>query len=167
MSHNLFKSKTWNLYTENLTQMFGSVQFSSVQLLNCVRLFVTPWTAALPRRIPTLPWRMPGFPVDHQLLELAQTYAHWVSDAIQHLILCCLLLLLPSIFPSTRVFSSESVHHIMWLKYLSLSFSISPSNEYSGLISFKIDCLKSKQLSRIFSNTTVQKHQFFGTQLSL
>ena len=132
--------------------------FSSVQLLNCVRLFVTPWTAAFPRRIPTLPWRMPGFPVDHQLLELAQTYAHWVSDAIQHLILCCLLLLLPSIFPSTRVFSSESVHHIMWLKYLSLSFSISPLNEYSGLISFKIDCLKSKQLSRIFSNTTVQKH---------
>ena len=100
-----------------------------------------PWTAALPFRILTLSWRMPSSPVCHQLPELAQTHAHWVSDSIQHLILCCLLLLLPSIFPSTRIFSSESVHHIMWLKYLSLSSSISPSNEYSGLISFRMDWL--------------------------
>ena len=107
-----------------------------------------------------------------------------------HLILCHPLLLLASIFPSIRVFSSESVLRIRWPKYWSFSFSISPSNEYSGFISFRIDILdllavqgtqessptsqfKSiislalNFLSRIFSNTTVQKHQFFGPQLSL
>ena len=85
----------------------------------------------------------------------------------KHLILCCPFLLLPSISPSIRVFSNESVLHIRWPKYW--SFSISPSNEYSGLISFRTDLisLKSKGLSRVFSNTTIQKHQFFGTQLSL
>ena len=83
-----------------------------------------------------------------------------------HLILCCSLLLLPSIFPSIRVFSNESVLCIRWPKYWSFSFSISPSNEYSGLISFRIS-LQSKGLSRVFCNTTVQKHQFFCAQLSL
>ena len=78
----------------------------------------------------------PGFPV-HQLLDLAQTHVHWVGDAIQHFILCHPLL--PSIFPSIRVFSNESVLHIRWPKYWSLSFTISPFNEYSGLISFRID----------------------------
>ena len=81
-----------------------------------------------------------------------------------HLILCCPLLL-PSVFPSIRLFSSESVFHIRWPKFWSFSFSISPSNEYSGLISFRIS-LQSKGLSRVSSNTTVQKHQFFGAQLS-
>ena len=87
-----------------------------------------------------------------------------------HLILCRPLLLLPSIFPSIRVFSNESVLHIRWPQYWSFSFSISPSNEYSGLISFRIDwfdLLAVQGLSRVFSNTTVQKHQFFGPQLSL
>ena len=87
-----------------------------------------------------------------------------------HLILCRLLLLLPSIFPSITVFSNESVLHIRWPKYWSCSFSISPSNEYSGLISFRIDwfdLLAVQRLSRVFSNTTVQKHQFFSTRLSL
>ena len=70
----------------------------------------------------------PGFPVHHQLLELTQTHVRRVGDAIQYLILCCLLLLLPSIFPSTRVFSNESVLCIRWPKYGSFSFSISPSN---------------------------------------
>ena len=79
----------------------------------------------------------PGFRV-HQLLELAQTHAHQVSDAI-YLILCCPLLLLPSILPSIRVFSNESVFHIRWTKYWSFSFSINSSNEYSGWISFRID----------------------------
>ena len=106
---------------------------------------------------------MPGFPVHHQLLELTQTQVYPVSDTIQpshitnsqsllklmfiesvmssnHLILCHPLLLLPSIFPTIRVFSNESVLHIRWLKYWSFSFSISPSNEYSGLISFRIVC---------------------------
>ena len=82
----------------------------------------------------------PCLPVHHQLSESTQTHVHWVSDAIQPLILCCALLLLPSIFPSIRVFSNESVH-IRWPKYCSFSFSISPSNEYSGLISFRIDRL--------------------------
>ena len=87
-----------------------------------------------------------------------------------HLILCRPLLLLPPIPPSIRVFSNESVLHIRWPKYWSFSFSISPSNEYSGLISFRMDCLDllhSKGLSRVFSNTTVQKHHFFGAQFSL
>ena len=108
----------------------------------------------------------PGFPV-HQLLELAQTHAHWVGDAIQP---SFPLLLLPSIFPSIRVFSNESVLLIRWPNYRSFSFSTGPSNEYSGLISFRIDwliSLLSKWLSIVFSETTVQKHQFFGAQLSL
>ena len=80
----------------------------------------------------------PGFPVHHQLLEPAQTQVHQVDDAIQPSFLCHPLILLPSILPSIRVFSSESVLHIRWPKYWSFSFSISPSNEYSGLISFRI-----------------------------
>ena len=89
-----------------------------------------------------------------------------------HLILCHPLLLLPSIFPSIRVFSNESSLCIRWPKYWSFSFNISSSNEHPGLISFRMDCspwisLQSKGLSRVFSNTTVQKHQFFGAQLSL
>ena len=87
-----------------------------------------------------------------------------------HLTLCHSHLIPPSIFPSIRVFSSESVLHIRWPKYWSFSFSISPSSEYSGLISFRIDwlmSLQSKGLSRVFSNTTVQKHLFFGAQFSL
>ena len=87
-----------------------------------------------------------------------------------HLILCYLLLQ-PSIFLSIRVFSNESVLCIRWPKHWSFSFSISPSNEYFGLISFRIDWFDSpweiKGLSRVFSNTTVQKYQFFGAQLSL
>ena len=87
-----------------------------------------------------------------------------------HLILSRPLLLLPSIFPSIRVFSNESVLHIRWPKYWSVSFSISPSNEYSGLISLGWTgwiSLLSKGLSGVFSNTTVQKHSFFSAQLSL
>ena len=86
-----------------------------------------------------------------------------------HLILCRPLLFLPSIPPSIRVFSSESTLHMKWPKYWSFSFSIIPSKEIPGLISFRMDwfdLLQSKGLSRVFSNTTVQKHQFFGTQLS-
>ena len=83
---------------------------------------------------------------------------------------CHTLLLLPSIFPKIRVFSNESALYIRWPKYCSFSCSISPSNEYSGLISFRMTgwiSLQSKGLSRVFSNTTVQKHQSFNTQLSL
>ena len=87
-----------------------------------------------------------------------------------HLILCHPLLLLPSVFPSIRVFSKESVLCIRWPKYWSFSFSISPSKEYSGLIFFRIDwldLLAVKGLSRVFLNTTVQKYQLFSTQVPL
>ena len=83
----------------------------------------------------------PGLPVHHQLLELAQTHIHWILDAIQTSHPLHPLLLLPPIFPSIRVFSNKSVLRMRWPKYWSFSFSISPSNEYSGLISFKMDWL--------------------------
>ena len=83
---------------------------------------------------------MPGLPVHHQLPGFTQTHIHWVGDAI-HLILCHPLLLLPSIFPSIRVFSNESILCIRWPRYWSFSFNISPSNEHSGLISFRMDWL--------------------------
>ena len=81
---------------------------------------------------------MPGLPVHHQLPEFTQTHVHWVSDAIlpSHS-----LLLLPSIFPSIRVFSNESALHIRWPKYWNFSFSISPSSEHPGLISFRMNWL--------------------------
>ena len=81
--------------------------------------------------------KTPGFPVFHYLLEFAQTHVHWVNDAIQPYHLLLPLLLLPSVFPSIKVFSNESALHIRWPKYW--SFSISHSNEYSGLISFRTD----------------------------
>ena len=87
-----------------------------------------------------------------------------------NLILCHPLLLLPSIYPSIRVFSNESVFRIKWPKHWSFSLSISPSNEYSGQISLGWTSwisMQSKGLSRVFSNNTVQKDQFFGVQLSL
>ena len=82
---------------------------------------------------------MPGLPVYHQLLELAQTHVQGVSDAMQPSHPCHPLLLPPSIFPSIRGFSHELVLRIRWPKYWSFSFSISPSSEYSGLISFRMD----------------------------
>ena len=108
----------------NVYLLILSVQLSSVAQ-SCPTL-LTPWTAdvRLPCPSPTL---------------VAQTYVHWVSDAIQPSHLCHPLLLLPSILPTIRVFFNESVLHIRWPKYWSFSFSISPSNEYSGLISFRID----------------------------
>ena len=84
---------------------------------------------------------MPGLPVHHQLPEFTQTHVHESVMPPSHLILCRPLLLSPSIFPSIRVFSNESVLRIRWPKYWSFSFSISPSNEYSGLISFRMDWL--------------------------
>ena len=84
---------------------------------------------------------MSGFPVLHCLLDFVQIMSTESVMPSNHLILCCPLLLLPSIFPSIRVFPSESALHIRWLNYWSLSFIISPSNEYSGLISFRMDWL--------------------------
>ena len=84
---------------------------------------------------------MPGLPVHHQLLEFNQTHVHWVGGAIQPSHPLSPLLLLPSISPSIRVFSNESALRVRWPKYWSFSFNISPSNEYSGVISFRMDCL--------------------------
>ena len=119
----------------------------------------TPWTAAHQTSLSIIN--------SQSLLKLMSTESVMLSN---HLILCCPLLLLPSIFPRIRVFSNESVLHIRWPKYWSFSFSISPSNEYvdwSPLIWTGWISLQSKRLSRVSSNTTVQKHQFFSAQLSL
>ena len=109
----------------------------------------------------------PSLAVHHQFLEFTQTHVHRVGDAIQPSYLLSSTSLLASIPPSIRVFSKESTLHMRWPKYWSFSFSISPSNECLGLISFRIS-LQSKGLSRVFfSKAIVQKHQFFGAQLSL
>ena len=129
-------------------------QFRSVPSLSRVRLFATPWTAAHQASL--------SISNSQSLLKLMSIESVMPSN---HLILCRPLLLPPAIFPSIRVFSNESALHIRWPKYWSFSFSINPSSEYSGLVSFKMDwsiSLQSKGLSRVFSNTTVQKHQFFG-----
>ena len=136
-----------------------NVDFSSVQSVSHVLLFGTPWTAAHQASL--------SITNSLSLLKLISINSVMPSN---HLILCCPLLLLPSIFPSIRVFSNESLLHIRWPKYWSFSFSISPSSEYSGLISFRIHWLisvLSKGLSRVFSNTTVQKHQILGAQFYL
>ena len=133
---------------------------SSVQLfLSHVQLFATPWTAACQASL--------SITNSQSFLKLMSIKSVMPSN---HLILCRPLLLPPSIFPSIRVFSNESVLCNRLPKHWSFSFSISPSNEYSGLTSFRIDWfdpLTVKGLSRVFSNTTVQNHQFFGTPLSL
>ena len=101
---------------------------------------------------------MPGSPVLHSLSEFAETHVRWVYDTIQSSHLLSPLLLLPSILPSNRVFSSESALHIRWPKHWSFSFSISPSNECSGFISFRIgwfNFLAVQGLSRVFSSTTI------------
>ena len=110
---------------------------------------------------------MPGFPVLHQLRSLLKVMSIQLVVPSNHLILCHPLLLLPSIFPSIRVFSNESALRIGWPKYW--NFSISSSSEYSGLILgwTGLISLQSKRLSRVFSNTTVRRHQFFGAQPSL
>ena len=98
----------------------------------------------------------PGFPVHHQLSDLLKLMSIKSVMPSNHLILCCPLLLLPSVFPSIKVFSNKSVLRIKWPKYWSFSFSISPSSEYSGLISFRIDWFdfwQSKGLSRVFSKS--------------
>ena len=104
----------------------------------------------------------PGFPVPHDLLEFAQIHVYWVNDVIQPSHPLSLPLLLPSVFPSIRVFSNELALHIRCPKYWSFSFSISPSSEYSPLRLSGLISLLSKGLSGVFSSTTVWRHQFFG-----
>ena len=105
-------------------------EFSSVQLLSHVQLFATPWTAARQASL--------SITTSRSLPKLMSIESVMPSN---HLILCRLLLLLPSIFPSIRVFSNESALRIRWPKYWSVNFNISPSNEYSGLICFRMDWL--------------------------
>ena len=119
-------------------------------------------------------YSMPGFPVLHHFPELAQIMSIELVMPSNHLILCYLLLLPQSIFPSIRNFSNEAALHIRWLKYWSFSFSISPSNEYSGLISFRVDwliSLQSKGLSSLLQHhsskaSILQPSAFFTVQLS-
>ena len=135
------------------------VSFSSVQSLSHVQFFATPWTAAHQASLSITNYHSSLKPMSIELVVPSN-----------HLILCRPLLLLPSIFPSIRVFSNESALRIRWLKYWSsTSTSVLPMNTqdwsplgWTGWIS-----LQPKGLSRVFSNTTVQKYQLFGTQLSL
>ena len=134
-------------------------QLSSVQSPSCVQLFVTPWTAA---------WQTSLSITNFQSLFKFMSIEMMMPS--NHLILCHLILLLPSIFPSIRVFSKESALHIRWPKYWSVSFSLIPSKEYPGLISFRMDWLDLLAVQgtlKGFSKTTAPKRQFFGTQLSL
>ena len=122
---------------------WSSGKESARQCRGCHRRRFDPWIGKIPwsccsvtKSCPTLcdPMNcsMPGFPVLHCLPEFAQTHVHQVGDAIQPFVLCCPLLLLPSIFSSIRVFSNESTLRLRWSKYWRFSFSISPSNVYSG-----------------------------------
>ena len=152
----LNKSVTKILYIYNTKVQ--SVQFSLVQLLSRVRLFVTPWIAA----------HQASLSITNSQSSLKLTSIESVMPS-SHLILSRPLLLLPPIPPSIKVFSSESNLRMRWPKYWSFSFSIIPSKEIPGLIPSEWTgwiSLQSKGLSRVFSNTTVQKHQFFGAQPS-
>ena len=126
--HGLFMSilVDTGLFKQALTWFIVIIQYSSVQSLSHVWLFVTPWTAARQASL--------SITNSQSLLKFKSIK----SMTFNHLILCCPLLLPPSVFPSIRVFSNESVLRITWPKYWSFSFSISPSNEYSGLISFRM-----------------------------
>ena len=138
------------------TNLNAFLFISSVQFLSCVQLFVTPWTAEFQASLSiTNSWRS---------LKLMSIRSVMPSN---HPILCCPLLLLPLIFPSIRVFLNESVLPIRWPKYQSFSFSISPSDEHSELISFRMDysiSLQFKGLTRVFSSTTIKNDQFFDAQ---
>ena len=131
------------------------VQFSSVQSLSCVWLFATTWTAARQASLSII--------ISQSSLRFTSIESAMPSS---DLILCRPLLLLPPVPPSIKVFSNEPTLRMRWPKYWSFSFSIFPSKEIPGLISFRmdwLDLLAVQELSRVFSNTTVQNHQFFGT----
>ena len=143
---------------------YADICISSVQSLSRVRLFATPWTAARQASL--------SITNSRSLLKLMSIELVMPSN---HLILCHPLLLLPSVFPSIRVFSNESVLHIRWPKYWSFSFSISPSNEYSGLISFRMDWFDLPEVQGILKSllqyhstkaSILQPSAFFIVQLS-
>ena len=124
-------SRMWAA-SKGISRFFlNCVQFSSVQFI-CSAMSDSLRPHGLQHARPPCPSPTP---------RVYSTHVHWVSNTMQHLILSCPLLLLPSIFPSIKIFSNKSVLRIRWVKYWSFSFSISPSNEYSGLISFRMDRL--------------------------
>ena len=127
--YHLFKQLN-NFLQKTLPQPAGgrAFQFSSVQSLSRVQLYATPWTAGHQASLSITNSQSPLKPMSFESVMPSS-----------HLILCCPLLLLPSIFPNIRVFSNESALHIRWPKYWSFSFNISPSNEHPGLISFRMD----------------------------
>ena len=160
--HGIAQSWTWLERFSTQTCMY--IKLSSVQSLSHVWLFVTPWTVAHQAFLSiTNSW---------SLFQLMSTESVMPSN---HLILCGPLLLWPSIFPSIRIFSNESFLHIRWPKYCSFSLSISPSNEYSGLISFRMDWLDLLAVQGTFKNllqhhrskaSIIQCSAFFIVQLS-
>ena len=129
--------------------------FSSVQSLSRVRLFATPWTSA----------SQASLSITNSRSSLSLTSIESMMPS-GHLILCRPPLLLPPIPPSIRVFSSESTLRMRWPKYWSFSFSTSPSNEHPGLVSFRMDWLDLLVVQGTLKGLTVQKHQYFGAQLS-
>ena len=141
---------SWNSWYNIFNLLTYKFLFSSVQSLSCVWLFVTPWIAACQASLSISNSRN-----SPKLMSIESVMPS------SHVILSRLLLLLPPIPPSIRVFSNESTLRMRWPKYWGFSFSISPSSEHPRLIS-----LQSKGLSRVFSNTTVQKPEFFRAQLS-
>ena len=148
-----------NKYLSVIHKIFLISNSSSIQSPSCGQIYATTWTAACQASL--------SITNSRSLLKL--TFIESVMPS-NHLILCCSLLLLPSIFPSIRVFSNESVLHIRQPKYWSFSFSISPSNEYSGLISFRIDWLDLLAVQGTLKSLLQHhssKYRFFGTQLSL
>ena len=152
----------WGLFCPFFLSFYCfSPQFSSVQSLSHVRLFATSWTAARQAYLSITNSRSPPKPMSIELVRPSN-----------HLLLRHPLHLLPSIFPSIKVFPNESAFCIRWPKYWSFSFNISPvlpmnTQDWSPLGWTGWISLQSKGLSRVFFNTTVQKHQFFGAQLSL
>ena len=130
-----------------------------VQMLSHVRIFVTPWTEA----------RQASLSITNSQSLLKLMSIEWVMPS-NHLILCHPLLFLPSIFPSIRIFSDESLLHIRWPEYWSFTFSISPSSEHPGLISFRMDWLDLLAVQGTLKSLLQyhkQKQQFFSSQLSL
>ena len=147
-----------------LLYYYTPIQFSSVQSLSCVRLFVTPWIAA----------RQASLSITIFQSSLKLTSIKLVMPS-SHLILCCPLLLLPPIPPSIRVFPNESTLHMRWPKYWSFSFSIIPSKEHPGLISFRMDwfhllavqgTLKSPLQHHSSKASILRRSAFFTVQLS-
>ena len=152
--HGIFQARVLEWGATAFSIPYGSVPFSSVTQ-SCPTL-CDPMNAAFRVSLPITNSR--------SLLKLMSIESVKPSS---HLILCRPLLLLPSIFPNIRVFSSESTLRMTWPKYWSFSFNISPSNEHPGLISFRMDWVDLLAVQGTFKSPTVQKHQFFSTQLSL